>query len=78
MEENGIRIYLDPGLSEDAAYEVTRQIKMLDGVLTVTLDSKEPHFGLVVLRNGASPDAIIGAVRDIEGVKRVETPRRAA
>ena len=78
MERHDIRIYLDEELSEDAGYEVTRQIKGLPGVQTVTLSSENPHYGLVVLADSADRDAIADSVRQIPGIIAVELPGLAA
>ena len=64
MNERGIRVSINSGLTEDEVYEVTRQIKILDGVAAVTLNHQEPHVGLVVLKPGANAAAIKESVAE--------------
>ena len=78
MVGNTIKIYLDPKLSEDDVYEVTRQIKILDGVASVTLNHEEPHIGLVVLRPGADRDYIEESAVGIDGVTGIDSESLAA
>lgn len=78
MNERGIRVSINSGLTEDEVYEVTRQIKILDGVAAVTLNHQEPHVGLVVLKPGANAAMIAESVRGVRGITGLDYAHMAA